>query len=109
MSLGYTLMKRTEKGAGHAPRSHNYHSRSLYGVFSTPSPFSLSTKRSRVGFHIFLNHGLTCYEAIDNMRAAHGGVARKQPIPEINGIYNDKIEQMLSYVQESMENEMEAN
>ncbi len=56
-----------------------------------------------------IDNGLTCYEAIDNMRAAHGGVARKQPIPEINGIYNDKIEQMLSYVQESMENEMEAN
>lgn len=56
-----------------------------------------------------IDNGLSCYEAIDNMRAAHGGVARKQPIPEINGIYNDKIEQMLSYVQESMENEMEAN
>jgi len=58
LSQGYTLMKWIGKGAGHAPRSHNYHSRSLYGVFSTPSPFSRSTIRSRVGFHIFLNHAV---------------------------------------------------
>ena len=49
--------------------------------------------------------GLNCYDAIANMRTDHGGVARKQPIPEINGIYNEKIEQMLSYIQQSIENE----
>ena len=41
-----------------------------------------------------IESGLTPYEAIFNMRAEHGGVARKQPKPEINGIYNEKIEYM---------------
>lgn len=41
------------------------------------------------------------------MRADFGGVARKQPIPEINGIYNDKIEYMLSLIQQSIESEYE--
>lgn len=49
--------------------------------------------------------GLNCYDAIANMRTDHGGVARKQPVPEINGIYNEKIEYMLSLIQQSFENE----
>ena len=49
--------------------------------------------------------GLNSYDAIANMITDHGGVARKQPIPEINGIYNEKIEEMLSYIQQSIENE----
>jgi hypothetical protein len=49
--------------------------------------------------------GLNSFDAIANMRTDHGGVARKQPIPEINGIYNEKIEQMLSYIQQSIEDE----
>ena len=49
--------------------------------------------------------GLNSYDAIANMITDHGGVARKQPIPEINGIYNDKIEYMLSLIQQSIENE----
>ena len=49
--------------------------------------------------------GLNSYDAIANMITDHGGVARKQPIPEINGIYNEKIETMLSYIQQSIENE----
>lgn len=49
--------------------------------------------------------GLNSYDAIANMITDHGGVARKQPIPEINGIYNEKIEEMLSYIQQSLENE----
>ena len=48
---------------------------------------------------------LTPYDAINNMRIYHGGVARKQPIPEINGIYNNKIEYMLSLIQNSIEND----
>lgn len=51
--------------------------------------------------------GLNCYDAIANMRTDHGGVARKQPIPEINGIYNDKITYMLSLIQQSIESEYE--
>lgn len=49
--------------------------------------------------------GLNSFDAIANMRTDHGGVARKQPIPEVNGIYNEKIEQMLSYIQQSIEDE----
>jgi len=49
--------------------------------------------------------GLNCYDAIANMRTDYGGVARKQPIPEINGIYNKKIEYMLSLIQKSIESE----
>ena len=54
-----------------------------------------------------IESGLNCYDAIANMRADHGGVARKQPIPEINGIYNEKIEYMLSLIQQSIESEFE--
>ena len=54
-----------------------------------------------------IESGLNCYEAIFNMLAEHGGVARKQPIPEINGIYNEKIEYMLSLIQQSIESEFE--
>ena len=49
--------------------------------------------------------GLHNCDAIGNMRADFGGVARKQPIPEINGIYNEKIEYMLLLIQHSIESE----
>ena len=52
-----------------------------------------------------IESGLNCYDAIGNMRADYGGVARKQPIPEINGIYNEKIEYMLSLIQQSIESD----
>lgn len=54
-----------------------------------------------------IDSGLNSYEAIANMRTDHGGVARKQPIPEVNGIYNAKIEEMLSLIQQSIESEHE--
>lgn len=54
-----------------------------------------------------IESGLTPYDAIANMRTDHGGVARKQPIPEINGIYNEKIEYMLSLIQQSIESDYE--
>lgn len=54
-----------------------------------------------------IESGLNCFVAIFNMRAEHGGVARKQPKPEINGIYNEKIEYMLSLIQQSIDNELE--
>ena len=53
-----------------------------------------------------IHNGVPYYEAIENMRFNYGGIARKQAIPEINGIFNEKIEQMLSYIQVSIENEM---
>ena len=40
------------------------------------------------------------------MIATYGGVARKQAIPQINGIYNKQIEYMLSLIQQSIENEL---
>ena len=54
-----------------------------------------------------IESGLNCYDAIANMMTDHGGVARKQPIPAVNGIYNAKIEQMLSLIQQSIESEYE--
>lgn len=54
-----------------------------------------------------IDSGLSSTDAINNMRADYGGVARKQAIPEINGIYNDKIEYMCSLIQQSFENEMD--
>lgn len=51
--------------------------------------------------------GMDYYETIDYMIATYGGVARKQAIPEVNGIYNEKIEYMLSLIQQSIENELE--
>ena len=50
--------------------------------------------------------GMEYYEAISEMIANYGGVARKQPIPEINGIYNEKIEYLRSLIQQSIENEV---
>jgi len=54
-----------------------------------------------------ISNGYCSFDAIRHMRANYGGVARKQSIPEVNGIYNGKIEQMLSCIQKSIENEME--
>ena len=51
--------------------------------------------------------GLDTRDAITLMRHKYGGVARKQPIPEINGIYNEQIEYMLSLIYQSIENEIE--
>ena len=53
-------------------------------------------------------NGDDSFTAIMTMRANYGGVARKQAIPEINGIYNEVLEEMLNYIQLSMENEMTA-
>ncbi len=52
-----------------------------------------------------IESGLNCYDAIANMMTDHGGVARKQPIPAVNGIYNEKIEYMLSLIQQSIESD----
>ena len=54
-----------------------------------------------------IEDGHSSFDAIWDMRVKYGGVARKQPIPEINGIYYDKIECMLNYIGQSIENEME--
>ena len=53
-----------------------------------------------------IGNGLCSFYAICNMRVKYGGVARKQAILEINGIYNEKIEYLCSLIQASLENEM---
>lgn len=53
-------------------------------------------------------NGMDSFEAIMAMRAKYGGVARKQAIPEVNGIYQGQIEQMLSLIQAELENEMDS-
>ena len=52
-------------------------------------------------------NGCNTKDAIINMICNYGGVARKQAIPDINGIYNQEIEYMLSLIQQSIENEIE--
>ena len=47
--------------------------------------------------------GTSSFDAIMEMYADYGGVARKQAIPEINGIYNEEIEYMLSLIQKNIE------
>lgn len=54
-----------------------------------------------------IGKGVPSFDAIWDMREKYGGVARKQAIPEINGIYNEKIEYMLNLIVQSIENEME--
>ena len=41
------------------------------------------------------------------MRNNYGGVARKQPKPEINGIYTEEIKYLCTLVQQSIEQEIE--
>ena len=50
--------------------------------------------------------GFDSIEAIYRMRQRYGGVARKQEIPAINGIFNQEIEYMLTLIQQSIENEI---
>lgn len=51
-------------------------------------------------------NGFSSFDAICRMRTKYGGVARKQAIPAINGIYNQEIEYMLTLIQRSIENEI---
>ncbi len=52
-----------------------------------------------------IKDGYNNYDAINKMRNKYGGVARKQAIPEINGIYLDKINLLCDLIQESYEKE----
>ncbi len=54
-----------------------------------------------------IRNGVYSYKAIDRMRAKYGGVAKKRPIPEINGIYTAEIEYLNTLVQQSIEREIE--
>lgn len=52
------------------------------------------------------DNGADSMEAIAWMRFKHGGVARKQAMPQINGIYLEKINQLNTIICESIENEL---
>lgn len=52
-------------------------------------------------------NGMGNYESIARMIVDYGGVARKQAIPEINGIYTEQIECLNTLVQQSIEKEVE--
>lgn len=56
-----------------------------------------------------IRDGHSNYEAIYNMRNDFDGVARKQAIPEINGIYNKEVDLLCSLIQEDIERELEPN
>ena len=43
------------------------------------------------------------------MRSEFNGVARKQEIPEINGIYNNEIDLLCNLIQHDIEREIEKN
>lgn len=47
--------------------------------------------------------GMDYYTAIYNMIVHYGGVARKQAVPTVNAIYGKKIDEMLSYIEQSIE------
>lgn len=55
-----------------------------------------------------IHNGGYPWEAIWNMRTEYGGVARKQNIPEVNGIFNEKIEYICSLAQEQIERQVES-
>jgi hypothetical protein len=50
--------------------------------------------------------GANSMEAIGFMRFLHGGVARKQAIPQINGIFLEKLNRLNAAICQSIENEL---
>ena len=50
--------------------------------------------------------GMDYYTAIYTMIVHYGGVARKQAVPTVNAIYGKKVDEMLSYIEQSIENEI---
>lgn len=54
-----------------------------------------------------LEQGANSFTAIYLMRKEYGGIARKQPIPQFNGIYIKQIEMLNDLVCESIEKELE--
>lgn len=54
----------------------------------------------------YREQGANSYMAITRMRVKYGGVARKQPIPQFNGIYRTKLETLNNMICESIEKEL---
>ena len=59
--------------------------------------------------HQRLEKGMNWTETISIMRNDYGGIARKQAIPEINGIYNEEIKLLCNLIQGDIEKELERN
>ena len=55
------------------------------------------------------DNDLSTIDAISLMRTHYGGVARKQAVTELNGIYSREIDYISSLIQQSIESELEAN
>lgn len=53
-----------------------------------------------------IRNGYSNFDAIYNMRCNYDGVARKQAIPEINGIYNKEVEFLCNLIQNDIEREL---
>lgn len=61
------------------------------------------------GYWKDIREGHNSFIAIYNMREEFGGVARKQEVPEINGIYNEEIKLLCNLIQGDIEKELERN
>lgn len=59
------------------------------------------------GYWEDIKNGYSSFHAINNMRNNYGGVARKQAIPEINGIHNNEIEFLCNLIQRDIEQELD--
>ena len=61
------------------------------------------------GYWENIRKGYSSFDAICRMRSEFNGVARKQEIPEINGIYNNEIDLLCNLIQHDIEREIEKN
>lgn len=52
-------------------------------------------KRAWRGYWLDIDDGMHSWDAIWNMRITYGGVARKQPIPDVNVLYDGQIEEIV--------------
>lgn len=52
-------------------------------------------KRAWRGYWLDIDDGMHSWDAIWNMRITYGGVARKQPIPDVNVFYDGQIEEIV--------------
>lgn len=111
---GRDISRQTIAGYTRKLESRNMINRSTsnflyYFAYKQTQRFTTRSEYGRAWAEYWNNkeRGLDNRDAITLMRSKYGGVARKQAIPEINGIYNEQIEYMLSLIYQSIENEIE--
>ena len=54
-----------------------------------------------------IGNGCSSKDAIYNMIRNYNGVARKQEIPDVNGVYNEEAEKLCNYIQQDILKELE--